>query len=82
MGYSKMALESKLVEIYPELQRSDVSMSLRFDEEKNAWTVGLRKEHHELMTYIDKKDADSCLEGKVCIPLGVKIGEFLDNFAH
>ena len=66
-----------------EAERGDsVSMSLRFDEERNAWTVGLRKEHHELMTYIDKKDADSCLEGHVCIPLGVKIGEFLDNFSH
>ena len=82
MGYSKMALESKLFEIYPELHRKDVSMSLRFDEETKAWMVGLKKGHHMLETYLDKADADSCVEGHVCVPLGVKIGEFLDNFAH
>ena len=82
MGYSKDALQNKLMQIYPELHGKGLSMSLWFDEERNAWTVKLLKDHHELETFIDKKDADSCLEGHMCVPLGIKIGEFLDNFSH
>jgi len=82
MEYSKVALESKLFEIYPELNAQGVFMSLHFDKRTDAWMVGLKKEHHMLQTYLDKADADSCIEGHVCLPLGAKIEEFLNNFAH
>jgi len=80
MGYTQVALEDKLFEMYPELRARGVSMSLRFDEEKNAWIISLKKDHHELDTYLDKSDADGCMEGHVCVYLGVKVGEFIDTF--
>lgn len=80
MGYTKVALEDKLLEIYPEIERHGISMSLDFNEEKNAWIIKFRKDHHELTTHLEKKDADDCLEGKKCVYLGVQIGQFIKNF--
>jgi len=80
MGYTQVALEDKLFEIYPELRQSEVSMSLRFDEGLSDWIIGLSKDGHKLETHLSEADAHLCMDGHVCIPLGVKIGEFLDTF--
>ncbi|GAB4388443.1 MAG: hypothetical protein Kow0025_07750 [Thermodesulfovibrionales bacterium] len=80
MGYTKVALEDKLFEIYPEIERHGISMSLEFSDEKNAWVIKFRKDGHELTTHLEKKDADECIEGKKCVYLGVQIGQFIKNF--
>lgn len=80
MGYTQVALEDKLLEMYPEIREHGISLSLTFSEEKNAWVVKFEKDSHELTTNLDKKDADECMDGMKCIYLGVKINEFLANF--
>jgi len=82
MGYTQVALEEKLFEIYPELRQGDVSMSLRFDEELDEWVIGLSKNGHKLETHLSEADAGLCMDGHVCVPLGVKIGEFMDVFGE
>nr|MBC8412294.1 hypothetical protein [bacterium] len=47
-----------------------------------AYRITLKSERQELDTYIDQKDADECMDGKKCLHLGVKIGEFMDNVRH
>lgn len=80
MGYNSVALENKLLEMHPEITEHGISVSLRFDKEQNAWLVHLAKENHKLDTFIDKNDADECMDGVKCVRLGVKLGEFLDTF--
>jgi hypothetical protein len=80
MNDSKEILRSKLIEMYPEISKHDLDLDLEFDEDKNAWVVGLSKGKHELETYLEKKDADECLEGIKCIYLGVQIGRFVQHF--
>jgi hypothetical protein len=41
--------------------------------------VKLNKGKREFMTYLEKKDADECMEGNKCIYLGVQIGQFIIN---
>jgi hypothetical protein len=80
MSVDPRALDSKLREIYPEIAKHDLSLSLSFDREKDAWIVKLAKGKHELTTHLERKDADACFEGVQCIYLGVQISQFLENF--
>jgi hypothetical protein len=80
MGYSKIALEEKIFEMYPEIQEHGISASLDFDEGKNAYVIKFKKDSHELTTHLDKKDADDCMEGVKCVSLGVQVGQFIQNF--
>ena len=80
MGYTVEALKTKILEMYPEIEKMQVVSSLIFDQGKNAYVLKLTKGPHELSTYINKADADRCLDGHVCVSLGVQVGEFMGNF--
>ncbi len=80
MGYTKVALEEKILQMYPEITKHDVSVSLDFDERKNAYIVKFKKDQKELTTHLEKKDADDCMENIKCVYLGVQIGQFIKNF--
>lgn len=80
MAYSQVALEDKILEMYPEIHNHGISVGLKFDEERNVWVVKFRKDHHELETFLEKHDADECMDGKKCVYLGVQLGDFIDNF--
>jgi hypothetical protein len=80
MGYSQVALEDKILDMYPEIREHGISLSLSFDEHKDAWIVSFKKDHHELSTHLEKKDADDCMDGLKCVYLGVQLGQFIKNF--
>lgn len=80
MGYTIVALENKIMEMYPEIRKHGVSVNLVFNEEKNAYIVKFKKGKHELTTHLEKKDADDCIDGIKCVYLGVQIGQFIKNF--
>ncbi len=80
MGYTNVALEDKIAQMYPEIERHGIAVNVGFNEEKNAFIVRLRKDGHELSTHLEKKDADECMEGVKCIYLGIQIGQFVRNF--
>jgi hypothetical protein len=79
MSYSKEDLKGKLSEMYPEIKRYGLSMDLDFDREKNAWVVGFRKGEHQRHAFLDKKDADACMDGNACIYLGVLISQYIKD---
>jgi hypothetical protein len=80
MGYTKVALEEKILDMHPEISRHGISVSLDFDEAKNAYIVKFRKDKNELTTHLEKKDADDCMNNIKCVYLGVQIGQFIKNF--
>jgi hypothetical protein len=73
-------LIAKLKEIYSEIERHGLDLSVEFSHEKDAWLVHLKKGEHELTTHLERRDADECLEGEKCVYLGVQIGQFIKNF--
>ncbi len=73
-------LEYTIREMYPEIVKHGLSLSLSFDTDTDAWIVKLSKGMHELTTHLEKKDAEACLGGIQCIYLGVQIGQFVENF--
>lgn len=80
MGYSNVALKDKIVEMYSEVSRLGISVSLDFDRKKNAYIVKFEKDGRELTTHLEKKDADECMDGIKCVYLGIQIGQFIKNF--
>lgn len=80
MSYTIDDLKNKIVEMYPEIKKHDISVSLVFSEEKNAYIIDFKKDVHELTTHIEKKDADDCMNGVECVYLGVQVAQFIKNF--
>ncbi len=79
MGYSKEDLKSKLLDMYPEIKKNDLSTDLAFDDAKKAWVVTFSKGEHSRHAFLDKKDADACVDGNVCIYLGVLIEQYIKD---
>ncbi|MCX7794277.1 MAG: hypothetical protein N2257_07755 [Thermodesulfovibrionales bacterium] len=80
MGYTLVALKEKIMEMYPEIQKHDISVGLTFDEGKNAYILHFKKNGQELTTHLEKKDADDCMNGIKCVYLGIQIEQFIKNF--
>ena len=80
MGYTKVALQDKILEMYPEISKNGIVVTLEFDEAKNAYVVKFRRDNKELTTHLEKKDADDCMENIKCVYLGVQVGQFIKNF--
>lgn len=80
MSYSTVALEDKLLEMYPEIREQGISVSLNFDGDENAYVIQFKKDSHQLTTNLDKQDADECMDGVKCVHLGVQVSQFISNF--
>jgi len=80
MGYTKVALQDKILEMYPDISKNGIVVTLEFDEAKNAYIVKFRRDNKELTTHLEKKDADDCMENVKCVYLGVQVGQFIKNF--
>ena len=80
MGYSNVILKDKILDMYPEIRKHDIAVSITFSEEKNSYIVKFKKDTHELETYLDKSDADECMYDVKCVHLGVKLGDFFKIF--
>jgi hypothetical protein len=80
MAYSDVALEDKVLEMYPEIRRYGISVNLSFDEGKNAYIVKFARDNKELTTHLEKKDADDCMNNIKCVYLGVQVAQFIKNF--
>ena len=79
MGYTLVALEDKLMEMYPEISTSGVKLRLALDEERNAWVITFEKEGHTRHAFLDKADADACMDGIQCIYLGVLVEQYIKD---
>lgn len=79
MSYTKEDLKKKLLEMYPEISTYGLSTELEYDEGKEAWIVSFSKGIHRRHAFLDKKDADSCIEGSACIYLGILIAQYIKD---
>jgi hypothetical protein len=80
MAHTIAELRDKIHQMYPDIDKHGVQSTLTYDKGKNAYVLELRKDQHHLATYIDKEDADKCMDNIECIHLGVQIGQFMENF--
>ena len=77
--YTKDELCKKITDIYPEIGECGIDIEVSYDDEKKAWVVDLIKDSHELKHYLDLPEADDCMEGNKCVPLGLEIAQLKKN---
>ncbi|MCI4626628.1 MAG: hypothetical protein L3V56_11790 [Candidatus Magnetoovum sp. WYHC-5] len=77
MGYTLIALEDKILSLYPEIEKYGITTRFSFDDEKNAWVIRFDKGGVSRYAFLDKKDADDCIDGNICIYLGTLIGFYV-----
>ncbi|MFH2218684.1 MAG: hypothetical protein ABII68_03350 [Pseudomonadota bacterium] len=75
----KNKLCDKIQELYPDIGECGIDINVDYDEEQKTWVVDLKKDHHELKTFLESGDAESCMEGKQCVSLGIEIAQLRDN---
>jgi hypothetical protein len=79
MGYTLVGLEDKLMEMYPEISASGIHLRLSLDEERDAWVIHFDKNGHTRYAFLDKKDADACMDGTQCIYMGVLVEQYIQD---
>ena len=79
MSYREEDLKNKLLEMYPEITTYGLSTELEYDDEKKAWVVSFSKGSHRRHAFLDKRDADACMDGNACIYLGVLIAQYIKD---
>lgn len=81
MAYTIDDLKAKIMEMYPEIKEQGFTVNIYYSEEKQSYIIRFQKGLSELITHLEKKDADDCMNNVKCIYLGVQIGQFIKNFA-
>ena len=75
----KGKLCEKIREIYPDIGECGIDVDVEYDENQKAWVVDLKKNQHELKTFLEDSVAELCLEGKQCVSLGIEIAQLRGN---
>jgi hypothetical protein len=75
----KKQICEKIKEIYPDIGECGIDVMVDYDETQKRWVVDLKKDDHELKTFLEPGDAELCLEGKQCVSLGIEISQLRDN---
>jgi len=79
MGYTQVGLEDKIYEMYPELMEHKIALRLNFEEERNAWVIHFEKGGKSRYAFLDKADADACMDGYTCIYLGTLVDQYVQD---
>lgn len=75
----KNELCQKIQEIYPDIGECGIDVNVAFDQANQRWTVDLKKDSHQLKTFLEEGDAELCLQSKQCVSLGVEIAQLRGN---
>ena len=75
----KEELCKRIVDIYPDIGQCGIDVQVEYDETQKRWIVDLKKNGHELKTFLEDGDAEKCLEGIQCVSLGIEIAQLRGN---
>jgi len=77
--YDKAELCEKIRTIYPDVGECGIDIDVNYDQDQKSWVVFLKKDKHELKTFLDDSDAERCLLGEKCVGLGIEIAQLRAN---
>ena len=76
------ALCEKIRELYPDIGECGLDVKAEYDKAQNTWAVYLKKDNHQLKTYLEDDDAEKCMIDKKCVGLGIEIAQLRGNIAR
>lgn len=77
--YDKEELCRTITKLYPDIGECGIDVKVEFNKKKNVWVVDLQKQEHHLQHHLEIPDADSCMDGKECVSLGLEIAQLKKN---
>ena len=77
--YKNNELCEKIRSVFPDIGECGIDLNVEFDDNKDAWVVDLKKDKHELKTYLESEDVNKCMDGKQCVGLGFQIAQLKEN---
>ena len=77
--YDKAELCEKIRTIYPDIGECGIDIDVNYDQDQKSWVVYLKKDKHELKTFLEDSDAERCLLGEKCVGLGIEIAQLKAN---
>ena len=77
--YDKAELCEKIRSIYPDIGECGIDIDVNYDQDQKSWVVYLKKDKHELKTFLEDGDAERCLLGEKCVGLGIEIAQLRAN---
>ena len=82
MEVSSEELRSRILSIYPEIERFGLGLDLDYDKSQEAWIATVSKGEHRLSTHLEAQDVESCLQGRECYHLGAQLGRFIRYYCE
>ncbi len=82
MAYTIDDLKAKIQEMYPEIKTHGFNISIYYNKEKQSYIIKFQKGVSELITQLEKQDADECMNNITCVYMGIQIGQFIKNFTE
>ena len=80
MGYTQVALEDKILDMYPEIRENKLTPRMSFDAGKNSWVVKFLRDGKEQTVYVSKADADMCMDNTYCEALKTDLCDVIKKF--
>lgn len=77
--HDKQELCKKITEVFPDIGVCGIDVNVDYDERNKAWVVDLKKGGHHLTTFLETDEAETCMEGKQCVSLGIQIAQLRKN---
>jgi hypothetical protein len=77
--YSEYELCERITSIYPDIGKCGIDINVDYNASEKAWVVHLKKDAHSLDHFLEMMDADTCMEGKQCVALGLEIAQLRKN---
>jgi len=77
--HTKEELCEKIKAVFPEIGACGINLMVDYDKQNKAWVVDLKKDQHELKTFLEDSEAQECMDGKQCVSLGLQIGQLRKN---
>lgn len=75
----KQVLCEKIRGLYPDIGQCGIDVNVDYDQEQEAWVVDLKKDQHELKTFLEEGDAEKCMLGQQCVGFGIEIAQLRAN---
>lgn len=77
--FTAQQLCEKITTIYPDVGICGIDLKVDYNTTEKTWMVHLKKGSHALDHFLEMRDADSCMEGRKCIALGLEIAQLRKN---
>ena len=75
----KTTLCERVRDIYPDIGVCGIDLDAEYDQKQKRWTIWLKKDNHQLKTYLEPGEAELCLLGQQCIGLSFEVAQLKGN---